>query len=87
MELYFTEEEMKDFLRKQGYDIKTIKTWRSYNTYHNQVENNSLDLSIALKGDLNEFNNSDGEYRYDSVTKYSVTTVFTKEIKNKLLSL
>lgn len=87
MNFYFTEQEMSDFLIKQGYTIKTIKTWKSYNTYHNQVENSYLNIDVAVKGELNEFNDSEGAYRYDSVDKYKVDNVFTKEIKLKLLSL
>lgn len=87
MNFYFTEKEMSDFLIKQGYTIKTIKTWKSYNTYHNQVENSYSNIDVAIKGELNEFNDSEGAYRYDSVDKYKVDNVFTKEIKLKLLSL
>ena len=87
MNFYFTEQEMSDFLIKQGYTIKTIKTWKSYNTYHNQVENSYLNIDVAVKGELNEFNDNEGAYRYDSVDKYKVGNVFTKEIKLKLLSL
>lgn len=87
MNFYFTEQEMSDFLIKQGYTIKKIKTWKSYNTYHNQVENSYLNIDVAVKGELNEFNDSEGAYRYDSVDKYKVDNVFAKEIKLKLLSL
>ena len=85
--LYFTEKEMSDFLIKQGYTIQSIKTWKSYNTYHNQVENSYSNIDVAINGELGEFNDSEGAYRYDSVDKYKVDNVFAKEIKSKLLEL
>lgn len=85
--LYFTDEEMKSFLTKEGYTISKIKTWSSFNTYHNQVENQNREIEVAFLGNLNEFNNSDKEYRYDSVDKYSLKNVFSGVIKTKLLSL
>jgi hypothetical protein len=85
--LYFTDDEMKNFLIKEGFTIKTIKTWSSYNTYHNQVENNTSQMDVAFKGEFDEFNNSEQEYRLSSVDKYKVKYVFTNVIKNKLLSL
>jgi hypothetical protein len=85
--LYFTEKEMSDFLIKQGYTIQSIKTWKSYNTYHNQVENSYLTIDVAVKGDLDEYNDIEGAYRHDSVDKYKINSVFAKEIKSKLLEL
>ena len=87
MELHFTKEEMIDFLKKEGFTIKSIKTWSSYNTYHNQVENNSLEIEVAFKNEITEFNNSVGEYRLDSVDKYQVKNVFKTVLKSKLLGL
>lgn len=87
MKLYFTEQEMCDFLTKNGYTIKSIKTWKSYNVYHNDVENTFIDINVAYKDSLDEFNDPNGTYRYDSVDKYKVETIFLKEMKLKLLSL
>jgi len=87
MELHFTKEEMIDFLKKEGFTIKSIKTWSSYNTYHNQVENNSSEMVVAYIGEINEFNNSEKEYRKDSVEKYQVKNVFQTVLKSKLLGL
>jgi heat shock protein HspQ len=87
MELHFTKEEMIDFLKKEGFTIKSIKTWSSYNTYHNQVENNNSEMVVAYIGEINEFNNSEKEYRKDSVEKYQVKNVFQTVLKSKLLGL
>lgn len=85
--LYFTDDEMINFLIKEGYTISKIKTWSSHNTYHNQVENNNSEMIVASKGEISEFNNSDGEYRRDSVDKYALKNVFTNVLKSKLLNL
>ena len=87
MELHFTKEEMIDFLKKEGFTIKSVKTWSSYNTYHNQVENNNSEMVVAYIGEINEFNNSEKEYRKDSVEKYQVKNVFQTVLKSKLLGL
>ena len=85
--LYFTDDEMKTFLTKEGYTIKSVKTWSSYNTYHNQVEENNFDVLVAFKDEITEFNDSDGTYRSSSIDKYKVKNVFTDVLKSKLLGL
>jgi hypothetical protein len=87
MELYFTKEEMIDFLKKDGYTIETIKTWKSHNTYHNQVQDTYHNVEVAYKSSFNVFNGPDGTYRDDSVTNYKVENVFKKVLKEKLLTL
>jgi hypothetical protein len=87
IQLYFTNDEMSSFLIKEGYTISKIKTWSSYNTYHNQVENNISEMVVAYLDEITEFNNSEKEYRKDSVEKYSLKNVFTSVIKSKLLTL
>ena len=85
--LYFTNDEMIDFLQKRGYNIKTVKTWTSYNTYHNQVENSYKEEVIALRGELAEMNDPNGAYRDISVEKYKLKSVFTNVLKLTLLNL
>jgi hypothetical protein len=87
MELYFTKEEMIDFLKKDGYTIETIKTWRSYNTYHNQVENTNFNVEVAYKGTFDVFNSVDGSYRDDSVSSFKIESVFKEVLRKKLLNL
>ena len=87
MDLYFSEEEMKEFLKKNGYQFDVIKTWSSFNTYHNQVENSYMDLLIAYKKSFNIPNEIDGTFKLMDAEKYKVENVFKKEIKEKLLSL
>ena len=87
MELYFTKEEMIDFLKRDGHTIETIKTWKSHNTYHNQVYDTHHNVEVAYKETFNVFNGPDGMYRDDSVTNYKVENVFKKVLKEKLLNL
>lgn len=78
---------MIKFLQGRGYTIKAIKTWSSYNTYHNQVENNYKDEIVAYVGDFDVFNFDDGTYRDLSIEKYKLKSVFSNELKSKLLQL
>jgi|LakMenEpi03Aug12_release.lakeMendotaPanAssembly.Ray.scaffolds.fasta_scaffold374365_2 hypothetical protein len=86
LKIYFTNDEMKLFLEKQGYTIKSVSTWRSYNTYHNQVEENSYTTDIAIK-DSTKFSDSNETYNSLHIDKYSLEFVFIEEMKRKLLSL
>lgn len=85
LELYFTTEEMCDFLIKKDYTVEQIKTWSSHNTYHNQVENSYKNVYVAYKNTFDVFNDVDGAYRDLSVEKFKVENVFIKEMKEKLL--
>jgi len=87
MELYFTHEEMTDFLKRDGYTIETIKTWKSQNSYHNQVNDTYHNVEVAYKGTFDVFNNVDGMYRDDSVSSFKIENVFKKVLKEKLLNL
>jgi hypothetical protein len=85
--LYFTDDEMKTFLTKKGFTIKTVKAWKSYNTYHNQVEDNEFDIEVAFTDGIHEFNSPNGSYRFDSIDKYKIKNVFTDVLKSNLLGL
>ena len=87
MELYFTKEEMIDFLKRGGYTIETIKTWKSQNSYHNQVHDTYHNVEVAYKGTLDVFNGPDGMYKDSSVDTYKIESVFRKVLKEKLLNL
>jgi hypothetical protein len=87
MELYFTKEEMIDFLKRDGYTIETIKTWKSQNSYHNQVHDTYHNVEVAYKGTFDVFNNVDGMYRDDSVSSFKIESVFREALRKKLLSL
>jgi len=87
MELYFTKEEMIDFLKRDGYTIETIKTWKSQNTYHNQVHETYHNVEVAYKGTFNVFNGPDGTYRDDSVSSFKIESVFKQVLRKKLLNL
>jgi len=87
IKLYFTNDEMRNFLLKEGFQIKTIKVWSAYNTYHNQVENHSQEMEVAIESDVDKFNNSEQEFKKDTVDKYELSKVFSDVMKVKLLSL
>jgi len=86
LKLYFTKEEMTSFLIKQGYTVKTIKVVRSYNTYHNQVEDSCHNQEVAFKDEI-KFTDPNEKHMYMKVEKYFIESIFHNEIKDKLLSL
>ena len=86
LKLYFTKEEMKSFLEKEGYTVKTVKGIKSYNTYHNQVEDSCFDCDVAFKDEI-KFTDPNEKYMHLHLEKYLIEGVFHREIKNKLLSL
>jgi hypothetical protein len=86
MNLYFTKDEMKSFLIKEGYTIKTIKAVKSYNTYHNRVEDNCFTEDVALKDEL-KFTDPNESHMYMHIEKYRLERIFLNVIKNKLLQL
>jgi len=85
--LYFTDDEMRDYLLKEGFQIKKIKTWKTYNTYHNQVESQDVELYVAFESDVDKFSDDSFSHKSDTVSKYLLKQVFTNVIKTKLLSL
>ena len=87
MDLYFTKEEMSDFLKKEGYTVEAIKTWKSHNTYHNQVSESIHNVEVAYIGKFDVFNRVDGVYRDQSVDNYKLERVFKEVMKTKLLNL
>lgn len=87
IQFYFTDDEMRNYLLKEGFQIKKIKTWKSYNTYHNQVDNHDMVVEVAFESDVDKFNDDSISHKSDTVDKYRLKEVFTKVIKTKLLSL
>jgi len=87
IKLYFTDDEMRNFLLREGFQTKKIKTWSSYNTYHNQVENNYREIEVAFESYVDKFNNSEDIFRKDTVDKYELSQVFSNVMKYKLLAL
>lgn len=80
MEIYFSEEEMKNFLIKLGYKIEIVNTWDTVTEYHNRVETKYYKSLIAYKHTKPK---EDNKYQLES--KYGFEVVFYKEFKKKLL--
>lgn len=75
MNLYFTQEEMKDFLLKQGYTIGEYE----YDDSLNQWEKNIVKVTYAYKGETPS--------EWEIINIHNIKYVFVKEIKEKLLNL
>lgn len=78
---------MRNYLLKEGFQIKKIKTWKAYNTYHNQVDYNDIEVEVAFESDIDKFNDDSLSHKSDTVDKYRLKEVFTNLLKIKLLSL
>jgi len=86
LQLYFTKEEMINFLEREGYQIKTVKSVKSYNTYHNQVEDSCFNTEVAFNED-NKFTDPNEKHQHRTLENYLLEAVFSRTIKSKLLNL
>lgn len=83
IEMFFSEEEMISFLESRGYTISDFGVWDEQGVdYKSEIV--SMTIKVAHKDDLNpsltEYNNFFGVS-----SSIGISTVFNKEMKNKLL--
>lgn len=87
LKLFFSEEEIISFLKKNGYTIEEVETWENHSSYYNSVETVSLKVKVAFlsKDEL------DGDLllrdKYWIESKIGIERVFRNVIKEKLLNL
>lgn len=87
LKLFFSEEEIISFLKKNGYTIEEVETWENHSSYHNSVETVSLKVKVAFlsKDEI------DGDLllrdRYSITSKIGIERVFRNVIREKLLNL
>lgn len=87
LEINFTQHEISQFLIKEGYTIETIKTYRSYNTHHNNICETIHNVEVAYIGGFDVSHRLDGVYGDQLVENYKIEKVFKETIKNKILNL
>jgi len=87
IKLYFTDEEMTDFLIKRGYNVTSAKCWYSQSEYHNDVSFHDSDVMIAYKEKDTSFSDIEGGEAYRIEVKHGVEQIFHKELKTSLLEL
>ena len=88
MTVNFTYDEMKKFILKNGqYQITTVKYIHTYKEYHNRVVEEERSIEIAYPSDIDIENFLAGKSERAHFDKWSITSVFGRELKNKLLDL
>lgn len=82
--LWFNEEEMIFFLKKKGFRITEIDSYRCESAYHNDVNIINMKLTIATdtKSPVIENDQIDSYY-----SKYLLENVFETELRKGLLRL
>ena len=92
MELYFSEDEMIEFLEGKGYTVEYVKAWVQYSSTHGTDKNYPRIAQIAYSGlvgfrdrptDLIE----KGNWNSLMISPYSLEKVFQKELQKALLQL
>lgn len=87
LKLFFSEEEIISFLKKNGYTIEEVETWENHSPCHNSVETVRLKVKIAFlsKDEI------DGDLllrdKYWIKSKVGIERVFRNVIREKLLNL
>jgi hypothetical protein len=83
----FTLEEMRKYLLNTGiYEIGIVKYTQAYTEYSNRILNTDKEMEIAYPKDIPLDNFINGK-EYLQLSKWSIPTVFKREIKNKILNL
>jgi hypothetical protein len=87
IQLHFTPHQMREFLKKRGnYNIEVIKVTYSYTEYHNKVVEEDRELEIAYPNQI-PLENFTANKTYIQLLDWSLTSVFERELKEKLLNL
>lgn len=87
LKLYFSEEEMIDYLKKKGYTIEEVDSWYSQNEYHNRVEHYDCKVKIAYAYRERPSNTELEGDNYSINSKYGIENVFKNKIKKRILSI
>lgn len=87
LKLFFSEEEIISFLKKNGYTIEEVETWENHSSYHNSVETEYLKVKVAFLSK----DKVDGDLllrdKYSITSKIGIERVFRNVIREKLLNL
>jgi hypothetical protein len=82
----FTPKEMRDYLVKRGYLIHPHTVNIVFTEAHNRVVESELDINVVIPAEI-PFENFIVNKDYTELRKWSLTEVFMREFKNRLLNL
>lgn len=87
IQLTFTSQQMREFIGKTGiYNIESITVNYSYTEYHNRVVDEERQIEIAYPKEV-PLKNFIANKTYIQLLDWSLSTVFEKVLKEKLLNL
>ena len=86
--LSFTPHQMREFLTKNDvYEIRTVEYYETYNEYHNRVVEEKRTMEIVYPKQIPFDNFIAGKEGYTDLVEWSLTSVFEREMIEKLLQL
>jgi len=86
--LSFTPHQMREFLTKNGvYEIRTVEYYETYSQYHNKTVDEKRTMEIAYPKEILFDNFIAGKSSYTDLIDWSLTSVFERELKARLLKL
>lgn len=83
MGINFTISQKIDTLKKLGYTVETVITFKSYNEYQDRDVIFDCPVIVAYKGELNLERRDD----YSVTSEYGFEVVFERELQERLLSI
>jgi hypothetical protein len=79
---------MREFLTKNGvYEIRTVEYYETYSQYHNKTVDEKRTMEIAYPKEIPFDNFIAGKSSYTDLIDWSLTSVFERELKARLLKL
>lgn len=87
LELHFSEQEMRDFLKQHWWLSMEIATYEIANTSHNGTDTIPCTVEVFWKGGIRQDTEPWEDKPKDFFDDYSLEASFLKEMKSKLLKL
>jgi len=89
LELYFSEDEMINYLEINNFEIAEVDTWYSDTIYHNKEVTTDCKVKIAYKASVSSyvFDKISGQNKSKILSEYGIEKVFTELIKHRILSI
>lgn len=88
IDIQFSQEEMKEFILKESkYEIKSVTYTHTYTEHHNRVVEEERMIEIAHPTEIPLENFLKGKDDGYTLGRWSVESVFERELKSKLLNL
>lgn len=85
--LTFTTQQMRNFLIKNdNYHIQVITVNYTYHEYHDKVVEETREIEIAYPKEI-PLENFLANKNYSQLLEWSLSSVFSRELTNKLLNL